>query len=376
MNTPLAWCNLLHDRTRTFVALCGVAFAVILVLMQLGFLFSVLASATRVYDQLEFDLVLLAPHYRFMSDSGRFPGVRLTQAAAHPDVLDTTPLWISSGFWRRLDTGKERAVLLVGFNPVDRPFRLPAIAEAQHLLTARDDVLMDTVSRPEFGPRTPGTRAEVGGHAIRVVGNFALGTGFGADGMLLCSDATYAALAPYLPPEDYSLGLVRLRPGANAPLVQRALAERLPEDVRVWTRGQLAAHERFHWVVKTSVGWIIGLGVFVAVIVGVAIVYQVLSSDIAKNLAEYATLKAMGYGPGYLSKVVLQQAVILAVAGFVPGLVVSWLLYALIRWLANIPMQMGPALAGGVLVLSVAMCVLSGYASLRKVVSADPADLF
>ena len=104
--------------------------------------------------------------------------------------------------------------------------------------------------------------------------------------------------------------------------------------------------------------------------------YQVLASDIDNRLPEYATLKAMGYGPGYLSGVVLEQAMTLALAGFLPGLLVSNALYALTAREAHVPMQMPLGLAGGVLLASVLMCVMSGLLSLRKVLAADPADLF
>jgi putative ABC transport system permease protein len=127
---------------------------------------------------------------------------------------------------------------------------------------------------------------------------------------------------------------------------------------------------------KTSVGIIFGFGVFVALLVGTAIVYQVLSSDISSRIAEYATLKAIGYPRKFLSRLVLQQALILAVAGFVPGLILAELLYRLTEHMTHISIEMTLARAAAVLLLSVAMCAISGMASLAKVHSADPADLF
>ncbi len=142
------------------------------------------------------------------------------------------------------------------------------------------------------------------------------------------------------------------------------------------TRAELNAHERHHWIVKTSVGVIFGFGVFVAVLVGTAIVYQVLSSDIATHLPEYATLKAMGYPRRYLSRLVLQQAWILSVAGFIPGLLLAGLLYQITERMAHIPVEMTVGRSLIVLAMSIVMCSISGLASLAKVHSADPADLF
>ncbi|MBU4399689.1 MAG: FtsX-like permease family protein, partial [Planctomycetes bacterium] len=118
------------------------------------------------------------------------------------------------------------------------------------------------------------------------------------------------------------------------------------------------------------------LGVVVALVVGTAIVYQVLSSDVANHLPEYATLKAIGYGGGYLAGVVLQQAAMLAVLGFLPGLAISAVLYWLTRAMARVPIEMTVGRVFFVFGLSVLMCTISGLGALRKVRSADPADLF
>jgi putative ABC transport system permease protein len=114
----------------------------------------------------------------------------------------------------------------------------------------------------------------------------------------------------------------------------------------------------------------------VAFVVGVVFVYQIISSDISHHRAEYATLKAMGYGEGHLARLVLHQAVVLAVLGYLPGLALSLGLYQLTREVARIPIAMNTARAGAVLALALAMCALSALFSQKKIRSADPADLF
>jgi putative ABC transport system permease protein len=146
--------------------------------------------------------------------------------------------------------------------------------------------------------------------------------------------------------------------------------------VKVLTRAEISNEERHHWIMKTSVGIIFGLGVIVALLVGTAIVYQVLASDITNHLPEYATLKAIGYGRGYLTGIILQQAIILAVVGFLPGLALAAVLFRLTTIMAHLSMDLSLPLAVAVLLLSIAMCSISGLASLRKVHGADPADLF
>jgi putative ABC transport system permease protein len=111
-------------------------------------------------------------------------------------------------------------------------------------------------------------------------------------------------------------------------------------------------------------------------VVGMVICYQVLSSDVADHLAEYATLKAIGYPNRYLGMVVLQEALLLAVAGFVPGLACSWLLYQLLSALTDLPMELTWFRIGFVLFLTIVMCAASGLLALRKALEVDPAEVF
>jgi putative ABC transport system permease protein len=235
---------------------------------------------------------------------------------------------------------------------------------------------MDDLSRPEFGKRFPGMTANVGKHKVEIAGMYHLGTGFGADGDMLVSDQTYARLFNGYPLSQINLGLLLVDKKADPYEVAEHLRKLLPKDVRVLTRAEIASEERYHWIVKTSVGIIFGLGVIVALLVGTAIVYQVLASDIANHLPEYATLKAIGYGRGYLTWTILQQALILAVAGFLPGLLLASVLFQVTSYFAHLSMDLSFPLATVVLLLSIAMCSISGMASLRKVHDADPADLF
>ncbi|HEV3004063.1 MAG TPA: ABC transporter permease DevC [Pirellulales bacterium] len=395
MKTPLAWLNLRHDKTRTVVAVAGVAFAVVLVLMQLGFLHSAERTATQVYDQLDFDVLIVSKQYLYLSKPGTFPRLRLFQAREVEGVESAEPLYVGFNLWlnakRNAETSEpkhaepkerpvRRGIFVIGLRLTDAVFRSDEVRNQLPRLSEPGNVLMDTFSRKQFGTDWEhNDELEIGGRRIHVAGRFAMGTGFAADADVIVSDATFRRIFPGRSAEDVSLGLVKMAPGAEANEVAERLRRMWPEkesDVRVFTRAEIADTERRHWVTKTSVGVIFKLGVVVGFIVGTAIVYQVLSSDIANHMPEYATLKAMGYGPGYLAGVVLQQAWILALVGFVPGWFLSRLLYSVTSGSTKIPMDLSWELTWSVLFLTIAMCSVSGLAALRKVNAADPADLF
>lgn len=111
-------------------------------------------------------------------------------------------------------------------------------------------------------------------------------------------------------------------------------------------------------------------------LVGVVIVYQVLHSDIADHLPQYATLKAMGYGNGFLLLTLAQESLILAILGYLPGLFLSLLLYHQIAVSTSLPVFMSTERALGVLLTTVLMCLTSATIASRKLVLADPAEIF
>lgn len=390
MNTPLAWLNLLHQKKRTLVAVAGVAFAVLLIFMQLGFYGAAEGTATLLYDELNFDIILISPQYIEVNRANTFPGNRLAQALAVNGVAEANPLYVTAASWRNQNApegapGKPQTIMVIAFRPQDQVFRRSGKDVQKYIdqylgeLQKPGRALIDKRSKSEFGETETLKNyyaVEIGVSRVELVGQFELGSGFSSNGVVLMSDETFRQALPYAPPNRPSLGLLRLEPGANPDKVIEDLKAHLPDDVRIFSRQQIAKRERDFWIKATSIGLIFQLGVGVALIVGVVFVYQVIASDISNRLHEFATLKAMGYGPGYLARTVLQQAIYIAAISYFPGLLATMLLYLVAREQTGIPIGMTLSRAIFVLVLTAAMCSISGVLALRKVQSADPADLF
>ena len=391
MRTPLAWLNLLHNRARTAVALAGVSFSVLLIFMQLGFLGAVAKTATLIYDGLEFDILLRSPDYLHLADARSIPVERMRQARAVAGVEWARPLFVNFHLWRHPETGQERGILVMGVRPEEMVFLTPEIRNQAEALRRPDAILIDQQSRRQFGPKNGkrfsdqdiGVTAEIGGKRVRIAGLFNLGTGLACDGSVVVSERGYHRIFSAQSRDVVSLVLVKLKDTVDPAAAVSQIRRRLPRDadgrtrdVDVLTRDEVVDFELDRWIHQTSVGVIFQLGVVVAVIVGVAIVYQVLSSDVENQLPEYATLKAMGYTGGYLAGVVLWQSFLLAILGYIPGFLAAAALYWLSSDIANLPIEMNWLRVVGVLGLAIAMCSVSGLGALRKVGAADPADLF
>jgi putative ABC transport system permease protein len=237
--------------------------------------------------------------------------------------------------------------------------------------------LIDTQTRQYFGQRGIGAESDLGAGRGTIVGTFTIGSGYGWDGMLVMSATTFSRIYANMPLDHPSLGLIKLTDGADPEEVAANLRADLPSDqVKVLTRKDMRELETDYWLNKTSLGKIFFIGVLVALIVGMVFVYQVLSSDITARFPEYATLKAMGYGDGYLSLQVLLQALVYALLGYIPGFIASLFLYNLASNMAFLPIVMTWGRAGAVLLLALGMCTVSALLALQKVKTADPADLF
>jgi putative ABC transport system permease protein len=380
MRTPIAWLNLTHEKTRLLVAIAGVAFAVILVFMNLGFLGSLAKTAAMVYGQIDADVFLISPQSLEISTTKPFPIERIYQAAGVSGVERAMPLYVGYLQWRNPETQLNRAIFVYGINPEDPVFIMPDLKNPENLAALRrpDTALIDRLSRPEFGPQTVGTTTEAERRKVTIGGQFLMGGGFASDGTLIMSDQNFRRYLDPFPLSLINLGLIKLKPGANAEQIAAELKQTLPPDVAVYTQEEIIARDRDYWISATSTGFIFSMGVAVSCVVGVVIVYQILYTDISDHMKQYATLKAMGYRSRFLFGVVLQEAIILAVLGYIPGFAVSLGLYELtVRATSGgLPMTMELGRAVFVLALTVMMCSLSALISVRRVISTDPAEVF
>ena len=379
---PLAWLLLTRQPGRLAVALAGIAFAGILMFMQLGFRDGLFDASVTVHKLFDADLVLMSP--RTMSSIGMagFPRRRLVQAMADPAVVGTTPVHWNLMLWRNPETRLTRSILTIGFEPGDPLFTDPSLAAKAHVLNQQGRVLFDELSRPEFGPIASWFRqgrtveTEVAGKRVRVAGLVALGPSFGADGNMLTSRETFLRLMPNTSPGSIELGLIRLQNGSDPRLVAERLRQTLPDDVAIYTKQGFEEFEKNYWRSSTAIGFIFTLGAAMGFIVGCVIVYQILYSDVSDHLPEYATLMAMGYRLINLLGVVAREGLLLAVLGYLPAWFAGQGLYALVRTGTKLPVYMNTERSLLVFVLILAMCMGSAAMAMRKLGDADPAEIF
>lgn len=387
---PLFWLQLIRQRARLMVTLAGIAFIAILMFVQLGFQKALYSSATQVHQNLQGDLFLLSTQYKSLTSNQSFPRSRLYQALGIRGVAAVKPLYAQFAKLKNPSTGQKYSIYMMGFDPGKPVFRLDQINQFVSQIQLPNVVVFDRNARPEFGDIAQqfqqGRAQELEvfaynatqGYRVKVGGLFQLGPSFGVDGNLVGSGSTFLRIFEKMgrQADMIDIGIILLNSDAHPEQTAAALRQVLPSDVQVFTRQEFIAFEKNYWSRRTPIGFTLNLMLLMGFVIGVVIVYQILYNNVSNHLTAYATLKAIGYTNSYLVGVVFQQAVLLAVLGYIPGLFVSHQLYGLAREITHLPILMTLDLKLLILLFMIVICIVSGLFAINKLRLADPADVF
>jgi putative ABC transport system permease protein len=391
--TPLAWKNLTHDWRRLAVAVAGIGFAVVLMFTQVGFQNALFDSQVKMIDDLQGDIFLVSRAKYTLAAEKRFPIELVNQAQSVSGVRGAYPLYteLTLSRLKNLKPGSSRKafpIRSIGFRLSDPIFNSPQInAQLSRLHTPGSALIDERSKRDNFDfpldddVALAQADAELANKRVRLVGTFDMGTDFAHDGNLVMSDDSFASFFPERkqfgdPLSVVDLGVVHVSPGADVQQVRLTIDNILDDRVEVLTRRQFRNQEVDFWDRSTPIGIIFTAGKIIGFVVGMVICYQVIYSDIADHMPEFATLKAMGYTTRYFIQLIVVEAVLLSFIGFVPGLAISTVLYLLLASSTGLLLQMTPAAIALVLVLTICMCIASGLMAVRKLLAADPANLF
>lgn len=379
---PIGWLQLSHSRGRMIAAVSGVAFADILVFVQLGILGALNQSTIAPYDLFRADIMISSADSNTLTDGSNVARSRMFQALGVPGVRDATPLFLANLEWQRED-GDTSTLQTFGLSPDQPEFAAPDVAPRISDLRLEDRVLLDRRTRGLPSGVLDGVSSqapypfELNGTTVWAVGTLEVGGGFSADGTLYVSDQTFLELFGNRASGAPNHILVFVEDGIDPTVVVERLRQVLPADsVKVAEKAEAAAADLAYQTTERPTGVIFGFGVAIGIVVGLVIVYQVLSTDVADHLREYATFKAIGYPQRFFLGIVLEEAVVLALFGFLPAVAIAIGLYAAMSAATGLPLSMDAARAISVLFGTLVACALSGALATRRLASADPADLF
>lgn len=388
----MAWLQLSYQKVRLLVAILGVAFSIILIFTQLGLRAMLFDGVTLLPENLNGDLYLLSSYAENIEDSS-FPSIYLYQADAIEGVADVRPLYVHMGRWvdpkllNSTNRGNDAAppryspMQIIAFNPAKPVFKLPEINQQLNLLSVPGAILYDRLAKSELGNipqlfKSQGFVSSIlNNHRVTVLGLFSLSSTFDYKGVAVMSDWNYRQMEGVDTLKEVTVGVLSLESGANPQAVIKQIQKNLSKNIKVLTREALIQGEQ-DYVATWPEGKILNFGAAIGFIIGIVIVYQVIYTDVSEHLPEYATLKAMGYKDRDLSLVVLQESLILAIMGFIPGHLASYGIYYLMEKFIEFPVSMDLGIALQVFLLNLSMCTLAGAIAIKKLRTADPADIF
>lgn len=377
---PLAWSQLSHQKVRLIVGLAGISFANILIFMQVGFRAAMFDGVSRIQEHLQGDLFLVNKTGQFLGNK-TFSKAQLYRANAIEGIASVDPLYYSRTSWINPKTKELADVNIIAFNPVRSVMDLPEIQGQLSTIVQQDTVLFDSKSLASLGPVSElfntgeSVNTAVSGRKMWVGGLYSLGSSLFKQGHIVMSDTNYLRVVGQAGADEVHLGIITLEPGTNPDVVIQGLQRLLPQDIKVLNRQEFIALEQGYWA-KQPPGIIFNFGTVMGFIVGIVIVYQVLYTDVNDHLPEYATLKAIGYADLQLLGIIFQEALILGVLGFLPGFACSVGMYGLLGNLTRVAIVMRFDVALQVFILTLLMCLISAAIAVRKLQSADPADVF
>jgi putative ABC transport system permease protein len=380
--TPLGWLQLKKNKGRLLVAIAGIGFADLLMFAQLGIQAALFDSNTLLNRGIDADIVIRSAQYRNLNLANTLPRRRLFQIKDLPDIQSAEGLYVANVVWKNPQTLRKTQLTLVGQN-LERPaFTFDEVNRNLALLKQPDTFLFDRNTRGDYAEvvaqveKGQAVETEIDRRTIQVSGLFSLGASFATDGTLITSQENFLRFFPQQGAGQITLGLVKVKPGSDPDQVLAQIKAILPVDTIASTKQEFVTYEQAYWEKNTPIGIVFTFGTVMAFVVGTVIVFQILSTDVNEHMGEYATFKAMGYRDRYLLLIVFEEAILLAMLGFIPGLGLALGQYALIQSAAALPIAMTFPRLAFVFFLTVVMCSVSGMIATRKIQSADPADIF
>jgi putative ABC transport system permease protein len=370
---PLARRNLFHDKVRLAVTLTGVAFAVALIIVELGLFAGFIETTSNLIDHAGADLWVTSRNLPYLEQGSAMSERKLNQVRDVSGVADAQKLVAHWTQWKRKDGGQE-SVDVVGFNlegAMGRPWNL-AKGRIEDL-TYPDAVMIDELYKKKLGVTEIGEAFEINGHRARVVG-FTRGIRSFTTSPYVFTSFKNALNYTGLREDQTMFILVKVGPAAGLEQVRRGILERVP-GIDVLSRAELSRRTHVYWIFTTGAGVAVLMAAVLGLVVGFVVVAQTIYATTMDHLREYGTLKAMGAPNRYIYRVIVKQATISAVIGYILGLVLS-LLAVHANQNPNAAILLTVPMAIGIFFLALLMCIGAAAVSINKVTRLDPAVVF
>ena len=384
--------NLLEDIPRFLTAQAGIMFAVSLVTIQTGLQSGFTRSTSLLIDQSKADIWVASKNMVHLDLTLPISYKRLLQARYVQGVDRAEGVIISGAVWRQLEVDKISSISLIGAEPEGLLFSPLNITQGslkeleQPYSFIMDQSKVDAINLKQVGEvgtlnSVPAKLVGLAQGAQSIVFGNLVFTSLETANTYVNGGSTNAnslpspVLKPLTSTDQITYVLVRAKAGENIEALKRRLEEELP-DTRAYTRAQMSLLTQNYWQERSGIGFVLGLGAVVGVIVGVVVVGQILYASVSDHLKEFGTLKAMGASDWYIYRVIIEQGLWMGILGYLPSMALCLGVAAWTAATQGITILITPASAIAVLGVTIVMCVGSAIFAIQKVTRVDPAIVF
>ncbi|MFO0672892.1 MAG: ABC transporter permease [Polyangiaceae bacterium] len=371
----LALKTLVHDKIRFAITVSGVAFAVTLVLVQVGLFQGLLSNATVTIEHIDADLWVTSKNTPNVDFAHAFPESRVERVRSLPGVARADNLIVT--FMNvELPSGAEEGSLVYALEDFSKwgiPWKITE-GDAENLRRGRY-VFFDDSAVKRFGKFEVGEYREILGQRVKVLGRTKEAKSFTTTPITFMDYRLAQSMQPLTLRGNTTYQLVKVAPGADVQAVKAAIKELLPHN-DVFTKTEWAERSRSYWIVNTGIGLNMYLTVFLGCLVGVVVVAQTLYTSTMEHLKEFGTVKAIGGSNLDIYRILTRQAVVSAVVGFAVGVLPPLALAPVLAAKADLQLLLAPTFVAEVFVGTLVLCLAASAISFRKVAGIDPALVF
>ncbi|BAY95495.1 MULTISPECIES: ABC transporter permease DevC [unclassified Tolypothrix] len=380
----LAWLQLTKNKFRLVGILSGISILVATVLTNLGLQDALYESNTRIHQNFKGELVLIHKKTNVLHESLPFSTTYLYRLEGLAEVTNISSLYLNFSRLQIPNITNETFVLVFGVNINNSPFKVENLNEKLDKAKIPNVVLIDRNSRPEYSILIKEYDSgiipiiKLDGKKVRIEDVVQFNTAsFVSDVSFITSSFNFIEIFPYLNPNNINIGVIQLKQNVNPKSFIKKLEDKkyLPVNLKLLTRQEFIDSEKQYWAIRSPIGFVFSLVVFMTVIVQVIVVYQIMSTEIASHLPEYALLKARGYTNSYFVIVILQESIFLAILAYLQGLIISLFIYELAKDATSLPITMDFRRAIIVLLLTMGVCLAASLIATNKLKEADPINL-
>ncbi|SOB58260.1 FtsX-like permease family protein [Pseudodesulfovibrio profundus] len=365
--------NLFHDKVRLCVTLTGVVFAVVLITIQVGIFLGFTKTIAAVIDNSGADVWVTSRGVKNFDITLPLDEQKYYQVLSSPGIEEASKFIIRFADWKRPD-GLQESIEIIGFETgkgMGGPWNY--VTGSDSMLELKDAIIIDQLYMEKLGIAMLGETVEINKRKARVVG-FTRGTRSFTTSPFVFASLKTARNYTNFDSDEFTYVLVKGKEGVSPAMLKKSILANV-NNVDVYTTPEFSKLTQDYWMYNTGAGAGLLIAAFLGLIVGTVVVAQTLYATTLDHIAEFATLKAMGAPNSYIYKILIAQATLSAVFGYMLGICVASIASNFSNFSATV-ILLPPELMISMFWLTLTMCVASAFISIRKVTRLDPALVF